>query len=78
MVCLPDRICCWGLTPVNKIKAFAIRFAAMMREGQKTAGNLTNQIIDSAIAGESLARGLCKLSNLAANGSDGQWRSFER
>jgi hypothetical protein len=56
---------------VNKIKAFAISFAAMMREGQKAAGNLTNQIIDSAVTGESLACGLCKLSNLAVNGSDG-------
>jgi hypothetical protein len=71
MVCLPDRICSWCLTPVNKIKAFAIRFAATMREGQKAARNLTNQIIDSAVAGKSLACGLCKLSNLAANGSDG-------
>jgi hypothetical protein len=34
-------------------------------------GNLTNEIIDSAVARESLACGLCKLSNLAANGSDG-------
>jgi hypothetical protein len=38
---------------------------------QKAVRNLTNQIIDSAVAGESLACGLCKLSNLAANGSDG-------
>jgi hypothetical protein len=55
----------WCLTPVNKIKAFAIRFTAKMREGQKAPGNLTNQIIDSAVAGKSLACGLRKLSNLA-------------
>jgi hypothetical protein len=70
MICLPDRIRSWCLTPVNKIKAFAISFAAMMCEGQKAAGNLTNQIIYSAVTGESLACGLCKLSNLAINGSD--------
>jgi hypothetical protein len=64
MIRLPDRICSCCLPPVNKIKAFAIRFAAMMREGQKAAGNLTNQIIDSAVAGESLTCGLGKLSNL--------------
>lgn len=39
MIRLPDRICSCCLPPVNKIKVFAIRFAAMMREGQKAAGN---------------------------------------
>jgi hypothetical protein len=53
---------------VNKIKAFAISFAAMMCEGQKAAGNLTNQIIDSAVNG-----GVSRLWPLQTVESGGKW-----
>jgi hypothetical protein len=77
MVCLPDgvRSCC--LTPMNQIKAFALCFAAAMRESEKSRWDLTNEVINSAVVWHRLARRLGKMSNLSTDGSDRQGRSLK-
>ena len=77
MVCLPDGICSWCLASVNKIEAFAIGFAPPVGQSQKAAGHLTNQVIDSTVAGKSLTCSLSELTHLPANRADWQRKSLK-
>jgi hypothetical protein len=62
---------------VNQIKAFAVGLAAVVRESEQPAWDLTNEVIDGSVSWQRLSRSLGKLSNLPANGPDRQRRSLK-
>src|SRR5271156_6467892 len=78
MICLPDGVRPSSLAAVNQIKAFAIRLGAQRSKSEQSGWQLTNEVINSAVAWHWLACCLGKLPDLSAIGPDRQRRSLKR